>query len=153
MIAPSPILFVDRVGTLIEEPPDEQVDALEKIRFMPDVFEAMRQAKAAGFRLAMVTNQDGLGTASFPKADFEGAHQFMLDAFSSQGIEFDAVFLCPHFPKDSCECRKPKTRLVEDYVRDRGMDAARGARTIGGVLAAPARRHLSMYVARADIVG
>jgi len=121
------VLFVDRDGTLIEEPPDEQVDAIEKIRFMPGVFEAMRQAKAAGFKLAMVTNQDGLGTASFPQAAFDAPHQFMMDAFSSQGVEFDAVFVCPHKKADACDCRKPKTRMVEGYLREQGVDLAASA--------------------------
>ncbi len=94
---------------------------------MPGVFPALAQLRKLGYRLVMVTNQDGLGTSSFPQADFDGAHQFMMDAFSSQGIEFDAVFICPHHPKDACECRKPKTRLVEDYVREKGMDASRSA--------------------------
>jgi imidazoleglycerol-phosphate dehydratase/histidinol-phosphatase len=125
--APSPVLFVDRDGTLIEEPPDLQVDSLAKVKFMPGVFAALGELRRRGYRLVMVTNQDGLGTQSFPKADFEGAHQFMLDAFRSQGIEFDAVFVCPHFHADGCECRKPKTRLVEDYVREKGLDAARSA--------------------------
>src|SRR5262245_42381290 len=89
---------------------------------MPGVFEAMRQARVAGYKLAMVTNQDGLGSASFPQAAFDVPHQFMLDAFSSQGVEFDAVFVCPHRKSDGCECRKPKTKLVEDYVRDQGVD-------------------------------
>jgi imidazoleglycerol-phosphate dehydratase/histidinol-phosphatase len=121
------VLFVDRDGTLIEEPPDEQVDSLEKIRFMPDVFEALRRARAAGFKLAMVTNQDGLGSASFPQHAFDVPHQFMLDAFSSQGIEFDAVFVCPHRKSDGCDCRKPGTRLVESYVREQAVDLAASA--------------------------
>ena len=116
------VLFVDRDGTLIEEPPDEQVDSIEKIRFMPGVFAALRQAKRAGYQLAMVTNQDGLGSASFPQAHFDVPNQFMLDAFSSQGVEFDAVFVCPHRKTDGCACRKPKTKLVEDFVRERAVD-------------------------------
>lgn len=118
----SKVLFVDRDGTLIEEPPDEQVDSIEKIRFLPDVFAAMRQARSLGFKLVMVTNQDGLGTPSFPQAAFDVPHQFMLDAFSSQGVEFDAVFVCPHRKSDGCECRKPRTRLVADYVREQQVD-------------------------------
>ena len=112
------VLFVDRDGTLIEEPPDEQVDSIEKIRFMPGVFAALRQAQRAGYKLAMVTNQDGLGTESFPQSTFDVPHQFMLDAFSSQGVEFDAVFVCPHRKSDGCDCRKPKIKLVENYVND-----------------------------------
>ena len=116
------VLFVDRDGTLIEEPPDEQVDSIEKIRFMPGVFAALRQAQRAGYKLAMVTNQDGLGSESFPQAAFDVPHQFMLDAFSSQGVEFDAVFVCPHRKSDGCDCRKPKTRLVEEFVRAQSVD-------------------------------
>jgi imidazoleglycerol-phosphate dehydratase/histidinol-phosphatase len=126
-LSTSKVLFVDRDGTLIEEPPDEQVDAIEKIRFMPGVFEAMRQARAAGYKLAMVTNQDGLGSASFPQAAFDVPHQFMLDAFSSQGVEFDAVFVCPHRKTDGCDCRKPKIKLVESFVRDQSVDLASSA--------------------------
>ncbi|HEU4781378.1 MAG TPA: bifunctional histidinol-phosphatase/imidazoleglycerol-phosphate dehydratase HisB [Steroidobacteraceae bacterium] len=124
------VLFVDRDGTLIEEPPDEQVDAIEKIRFMPGVFAALRQAQKAGFKLAMVTNQDGLGSESFPQAAFDVPHQFMMDSFSSQDVEFDAVFVCPHRKADGCDCRKPKTRLVDDWVREREVDLA-GSAMIG----------------------
>jgi imidazoleglycerol-phosphate dehydratase/histidinol-phosphatase len=116
------VAFVDRDGTLVEEPADEQVDSLEKIRFMPDVFASLRRLLAAGYRLVMVTNQDGLGTASLPQQKFDLAHQFILDAFSSQGIEFDAVFVCPHFVRDACECRKPRTALVAGYVREHAVD-------------------------------
>ncbi len=118
------VLFVDRDGTLIEEPPDEQVDAIEKIRFMPEVFSAMRQAQKLGYKLAMVTNQDGLGSSSFPQKNFDVPHQFMMDAFSSQGVEFDAVFVCPHRKSDGCDCRKPKVKLVESYVREQNVDLA-----------------------------
>ena len=114
----SRVLFVDRDGTLIEEPPDEQVDSIEKIRFMPGVFAALRQAQRAGYKLAMITNQDGLGSESFPQAAFDVPHQFMMDAFSSQDIEFDAVFVCPHRKSDGCDCRKPKTKLVAEYIRN-----------------------------------
>ena len=120
----SKVLFVDRDGTLIEEPPDEQVDSIAKIRFMPGVFAALRAAQKAGFKLAMVTNQDGLGSASFPQAAFDEPHEFMMDAFSSQGIEFDAVFVCPHRKSDGCDCRKPKIKLVEEYVRNVDLEAS-----------------------------
>jgi imidazoleglycerol-phosphate dehydratase/histidinol-phosphatase len=123
----APILFVDRDGTLIEEPPDHQVDALDKIRFMPGVFAALAELQRRGFRLAMITNQDGLGTQSFSHRAFEESHQFILAAFESQGIAFDAVFICPHLPADGCECRKPKIGLVRDYIRDADVDFAASA--------------------------
>jgi imidazoleglycerol-phosphate dehydratase/histidinol-phosphatase len=116
------ILFVDRDGTLIEEPADQQVDSLEKIRFMPGVFAALAELKKHGLRLVMVTNQDGLGTPAFPRPTFEAPHEFILQAFRSQGIEFDAVFVCPHFQADGCECRKPRTGLVKGFIRDNDVD-------------------------------
>ena len=112
----SPTLFVDRDGTLIEEPADKQVDALDKVRFMPGVFAALSELRRRGYRLVMVTNQDGLGTPAFPRPAFEASQQFVLDAFASQGIQFEAVFVCPHFSRDDCECRKPRTALVRDFM-------------------------------------
>src|SRR6185437_2098571 len=102
------VLFVDRDGTLIEEPSDKQVDSLGKVRFLPGVFAALTELQRRGFRLVMVTNQDGLGSSSFPRPAFEAAQQFVLDTLASQGIRFEAVFVCPHFSADGCECRKPK---------------------------------------------
>jgi imidazoleglycerol-phosphate dehydratase/histidinol-phosphatase len=118
------ILFVDRDGTLIEEPHDEQVDALDKVRFLPGVFAALAALRDAGYTLAMVTNQDGLGTASFPMERFEQPHAFVLEAFRSQGLQFEAVFVCPHTRQDGCSCRKPGTALVDEWVRERGVDLA-----------------------------
>src|SRR5438045_8884847 len=126
MSAPA-ALFIDRDGTLVEEPPDEQLDTLEKVRCLPGVFAALTQLTRRGYRLVMVTNQDGLGTKSFPRPAFERVQQFILDAFSSQDIEFDAVFVCPHLQTDGCACRKPRTGLVEHYVRDRAVDLGSSA--------------------------
>ena len=124
---PKKVLFVDRDGTLIEEPPDEQVDTLEKVRFMPGVFAALAQLTRAGYRLVMVTNQDGLGSASFPRESFDLPHNFVVDSFASQGIHFDAQCICPHRPADNCDCRKPKPGMVADYLRTNNVDLARSA--------------------------
>ncbi len=123
----TPVLFIDHDGTLVEEPPDEQVDAVEKVRFMPGVFAALADLTRAGYRLVIVTNQDGLGTASHPAEAFEKAHRFILDAFGSQGIAFEAVLICPHFASDGCQCRKPLPGLVQDLLREGGVDLSRSA--------------------------
>src|SRR5256886_16258498 len=100
-------LFIDRDGTLVEEPPDEQVDTLEKVRFLPGVFAALTELKRRGYRLVMGTNQEGLGTKSFPRPAFERGEQFILDAFRSPSAEVHAVFVCPHLQTDSCACPQP----------------------------------------------
>ena len=105
MNSPTPVLFIDHDGTLVEEPADRQVDSLEKIRFMPGVFAALNELSAAGYRLVIVTNQDGLGSPAHPRARFEQAHQFILEAFRSQGVRFEQVFICPHLAEEGCECR------------------------------------------------
>ncbi|MGA9368600.1 MAG: bifunctional histidinol-phosphatase/imidazoleglycerol-phosphate dehydratase HisB [Steroidobacteraceae bacterium] len=127
MTRPAATLFIDRDGTLVEEPPDEQVDSLEKVRFMPGVFAALAELAHHGYRLAMVTNQDGLGTDSFPQAAFEQPQQFILEALRSQGIEFDAIFVCPHRKSEGCGCRKPNTGLVAEYIAASGIDLAASA--------------------------
>jgi imidazoleglycerol-phosphate dehydratase / histidinol-phosphatase len=116
------ILFIDRDGTLNEEPPDETVDSLEKIRFVPGAVAALLDLKRAGYSFVMVTNQDGLGTARFPRQAFEVPHQFILDMFRSQGIDFEQVFVCPHFKHDACECRKPKLGMVREFVAANSID-------------------------------
>jgi imidazoleglycerol-phosphate dehydratase/histidinol-phosphatase len=123
----TPTLFIDRDGTLVEEPPDQQVDRLDKVRLMPGVMAALAQLRDAGYRFVMITNQDGLGTPSLPEAEFRPVHEFILALFASQGIRFDAVLICPHFPADGCDCRKPRTRLADEYLAGAPLDPARSA--------------------------
>ena len=123
----TPTLFIDRDGTLVEEPPDEQVDRLDKVRLMPGVIPALVALRNAGYRFVMVTNQDGLGTPSFPEAEFRPVHNFILGLFATQGIEFSEVLICPHFAADGCDCRKPATRLAVEYLALEPMDPVRSA--------------------------
>ena len=118
------IAFLDRDGTLIVEPPDEQIDRLDKLRLAEGVVPALRRLLGAGFELVIVSNQDGLGTDSFPEEDYRIPQEFMLRLFASQGIGFSEVFVCPHRAEDGCDCRKPRTGLVNRFMRERPVDRA-----------------------------
>jgi len=121
------ILFLDRDGTLIIEPPDEQVDSLDKVALVPGVIPALLGLTASGYRFVMVTNQDGLGTESFPRDDFDRVQSHVIALFESQGIRFDRIFICPHRPQDRCGCRKPRTGLLTEYLAATNIDLQRSA--------------------------
>ena len=121
------VLFIDRDGTLIEEPHDNQVDALDKIRLVRGVIPALLAFRDYGDRVVMVTNQDGLGTDSFPQADFDICQQHIVDLLASQGIDFDEIFVCPHVDDDRCECRKPRAGLLTTYLAQTSLDMAASA--------------------------
>jgi len=118
------VLFIDRDGTIIREPDDEQIDSLEKLRFMPYAISGLKKALDLGFHLVMVSNQDGLGTPSFPEINFELAQNKMLDILESEGIRFENIFIDNHFPKDHHPNRKPEIGMLKEYLEDPSLDLA-----------------------------
>ena len=114
----SKLLFIDRDGTLVIEPPiDYQLDSLEKLEFYPGVFRWLsRIVEELDFELVMVTNQDGLGTSSFPEETFWPAHNKMMKAFENEGINFKEVLIDRSFPEDNASTRKPRTGLLTAYL-------------------------------------
>jgi len=118
------ILFIDRDGTLIAEPEDEQVDSLEKLELMPDVVPALLQLHEAGYEFVIVSNQDGLGTESYPAEDYETVQRKMIGLFSSQGIEFTSVHIDPHFENENSPNRKPGIGMLLDYLKSGQLDLA-----------------------------
>ena len=111
------VLFIDRDGTLILEPPvDFQVDSFEKLQFYPKVFSGLGKiARELDFELVMVTNQDGLGTSSYPFESFIGPHKLMVETLRSEGIEFAEECIDKTFPEENAETRKPRTGLLTKY--------------------------------------
>ncbi len=99
--------FIDRDGTILIEPPDKQIDSLKKFSFSPGVIDFLLRLKEKNYSLALVTNQDGLGTSSYPKDIYEDLNSVMFSTLASAGINFSGVFVCPHFESDRCGCRKP----------------------------------------------
>jgi imidazoleglycerol-phosphate dehydratase/histidinol-phosphatase len=121
------VLFVDRDGTLIEEPPDQQIDSYAKLRLVPGAIAALRRLVEAGYELVMVTNQDGLGSASFPQADFDGPHGLLLAILAGEGIVFREVLIDRSFPHEHAPTRKPGIGLVRHWLGDGLLDRARSA--------------------------
>lgn len=116
MDTPKKAIFIDRDGTILVEPADEQIDSLEKVRFVPGVISALRQLMHRGYELVMVSNQDGLGTDAFPEADFWPAQQLMLDTLAGEGITFDDILIDRSFPADNLPTRKPGTAMLTAYT-------------------------------------
>lgn len=114
------VLFIDRDGTLIVEPKDNfQTDSFEKLQFIPNVITALKKIKeSTDYRLVIVTNQDGLGTKSFPEKKFWGPHNLMLDIFKQEGVEFAEVLIDRSFARENLPTRKPNTGLLTEYINN-----------------------------------
>jgi imidazoleglycerol-phosphate dehydratase/histidinol-phosphatase len=116
------VLFIDRDGTIIIEPPDEQVDSFEKLAFLPHVISALAKiAKETDYELVMITNQDGLGTSSFPEETFWPVHLKMLDILKGEGINFEEIFIDRTLPQEKALTRKPGTAMLTKYMAQ-GID-------------------------------
>lgn len=109
-------IFIDRDGTIIKEPADEQIDSLEKLEFVPGVISALRSLTNKGYELVMVSNQDGLGTESFPEETFHPAHNRMLSTLAGEGVTFDNQLIDRSFPEDNLPTRKPGTGMLTEYM-------------------------------------
>ncbi len=121
------ILFIDRDGVLIEEPEDEQVDSYLKFRLVAGAIPALIRLRDAGFEFVLVSNQDGLGTASFPREKFEGPHNLLLQILNSQGIQFREILIDDSLPEENKPTRKPGIAMAMHYLRDRTIDLAGSA--------------------------
>lgn len=113
------VLFIDRDGTLIKEPADEQIDSFDKLIFYPKVFQYMSKiCKELDFEIVMITNQDGLGTEVYPENTFWPVHNFVIDTFKNEGIVFEEQFIDRTFAKDNAPTRKPNTGLLTKYFSE-----------------------------------
>lgn len=109
-------VFIDRDGTIIKEPADEQIDSLEKLEFVPGAISGLRSLMNRGYELVMVSNQDGLGTDSFPEDTFWPAHNRMLSTLEGEGVRFDDILIDRSFPEDNAPTRKPRTGMLTAYM-------------------------------------
>src|SRR6187431_1676632 len=119
------VLFIDRDGTIVLEPEGYQLDSLEKLEFYPKAFQYLAKiAKEMDYELVMVTNQDGLGTDSFPEDTFWPTQNFILRAFENEGVLFDDIFVDRSFPEDNAPTRKPRTGMLTKYIDNPNYDLA-----------------------------
>lgn len=119
------VLFIDRDGTIVLEPENYQLDALEKVEFYPKAFQYLAKiANELDYELAMVTNQDGLGTDSFPEDTFWPTQNFILKAFENEGVLFDDIFVDRSFPEENAPTRKPRTGMLTKYLNNPEYDLA-----------------------------
>lgn len=117
------ILFIDRDGTILREPEDEQVDSFDKFQFVPGVIGALSfLVRHTDYQLVLVSNQDGLGTDSYPESDFWPTHNMMLDILRGEGVEFVAQHIDRSFPHENLPTRKPGIAMLTSYIEDADVD-------------------------------
>ena len=110
------VIFVDRDGTLLKEPADEQIDALDKVEFVPGAISGMKALTGLGYELVMASNQDGLGPPAFPEDTFWPAQNLLLNTLKGEGVVFDDILIDPSFPEDNSPCRKPGIGMFGKYL-------------------------------------
>ena len=110
------VIIVDRDGTLLKEPYDEQIDALEKVEFVPGAISGLKALSGLGYKLVMASNQDGLGTPAFPEETFWPAQKLLLKTLEGEGVVFDDILIDPSFPEDKSPNRKPGTGMFGKYL-------------------------------------
>ena len=110
------VIFVDRDGTLLREPADEQIDALDKVEFVPGAISGMKALTGLGYKLVMASNQDGLGTPAFTEDTFWPAQNLLLNTLKGEGVVFDDILIDPSFPEDNSPCRKPGIGMFGKYL-------------------------------------
>ncbi|MBR1468365.1 MAG: bifunctional histidinol-phosphatase/imidazoleglycerol-phosphate dehydratase HisB [Bacteroidaceae bacterium] len=116
-------LFIDRDGTILREPDDEQIDSFAKFQFVPGAIGVLSfLARHTDYRFVLVSNQDGLGTASYPEVNFWPTHNLMLDILRGEGVVFDAQHIDRSFPGDNLPTRKPGTAMLYNYINDEEVD-------------------------------
>ena len=119
------VLFIDRDGTLIVEPPvTKQVNSLEEMILMPGVISSLLKFSKEGYSFVIVTNQDGLGTEANPLENYNKINKKLFEILAGEGIVFDEIFCCPHMPNEDCKCRKPKTGMLDSYLKNNQIDTA-----------------------------
>ena len=117
------VLFIDRDGTLAMEPKDFQLDSIEKLIFYPEVFTYLGKiARELDYELVMISNQDGLGTNSFPEETFWPTHNFLLKSFKNEGVIFEKILIDKSFPEDKAPTRKPQIGLLTEYMNSENYD-------------------------------
>ncbi len=118
------ILFIDRDGTLIQEPDKEipQVDSLEEMVFLPWVISSLNMFIKKWYKLIIVTNQDWLWTELNPRENYTNINNKMFEIFAWEGVTFSHIFECPHFESDNCKCRKPKVWILWDFLSENDID-------------------------------
>ncbi len=119
------VIYFDRDGTIIVEPSDEQVDSLEKLELIPGVIQGLRLLQNRGYFFVLVSNQDNLGTSVYPNEKYEMVQNKLMRLLNNEGIQFNAIFICPHNINENCRCRKPKTGLVDEFIRTNKVDLSR----------------------------
>ena len=109
-------IFIDRDGTLLTEPDDEQIDALEKVEFVPGAISGMKALTGLGYELVMASNQDGLGTPAYPEETFWPAQNLLLNTLKGEGVVFDDILIDPSTPEENSPNRKPRTGMFGKYL-------------------------------------